>query len=103
MIIFSQGNRLVWKSVKSYNTVKELTINLNTYSAVFSRDEKYVAVYDDVAKIYIYNTKSGELKKTLWGHVDMIESIDFSPNGRRLLTTSRDGSTKLWSLDDLYR
>jgi WD40 repeat protein len=102
-IVFSQGNELVWKSIKTCETVRTMNVSQNLNKTMFSRDEKFVAISDTDSKIYVYEVASGELKQTLWGHMDGIESMDFSPDGRRLLTTSQDGVTKLWSLDDLYR
>jgi WD40 repeat protein len=40
----------------------------------------------------LWDTETGELKKTFTGHKGIISSVAFSPNGRTLATASHDGS-----------
>lgn len=41
--------------------------------------------------------RSGELGQTLRGHTDDVTSLASSPDGDRLVSTSRDGTTRLWN------
>ncbi len=36
----------------------------------------------------------------LWGHDDAVTTVAMHPDGRRVLTGSRDGTARLWSLDE---
>src|SRR5206468_2461103 len=41
---------------------------------------------------------TGARLRELKGHADWVTSVTFSPDGRRLLTGSRDGTTCLWDV-----
>jgi WD40 repeat protein len=43
----------------------------------------------------VWDVESGELRFTLQGHSGMVRSVTFSPDGRHILTGSRDG-IRLW-------
>jgi WD40 repeat protein len=49
-------------------------------------------------KVYLWDTRTGELKWTLQGHRDDVTAAVFSPNGEILATASRDRTVKLWEL-----
>jgi WD40 repeat protein len=46
--------------------------------------------------IYVFSTDSKELKITLRGHRESIKSLQYSPDGSRLVSTSDDGSLRVW-------
>ena len=48
--------------------------------------------------IRIYAIDSGELLRTLEGHVHAVEYLSFAPNGQSLASASYDGSIRLWGL-----
>lgn len=63
----------------------------------FSPDGKFVASAcqnDYSAKIW--DAATGKELKTLRGHRDILISAAYSPDGRRLITGSRDGTVKVW-------
>ncbi len=49
--------------------------------------------------IRIWRTESGELGKRLRGHVDAVESLDYSLDGRWLASASRKGEIKVWTMN----
>jgi tetratricopeptide (TPR) repeat protein len=49
--------------------------------------------------IRIFETETGEEIWTLTGHTDEIHSIDFSPDGKMLVSGSWDGKVMIWKLD----
>lgn len=49
--------------------------------------------------IRIWGTESGELGKRLRGHVDAVESLDYSLDGRWLASASRKGEIKVWTMN----
>jgi WD40 repeat protein len=43
----------------------------------------------------VWCASSGELRRSLTGHPQPVWSVDFSPNGKRLVTASRDGTAQI--------
>ena len=79
----------------------------NRVAASFSSDSKYLATAhtDGTAAIWDlkprYRLSLNEYENRLLllkGHKDQLYHIKFSPQGDKLLTTSRDGTTRLWRL-----
>jgi WD40 repeat protein/serine/threonine protein kinase len=68
------------------------------WSAAFSPDGQRLAMGGNVADgiVRVYDVASGELLHALQGHIDRVVSVAFSPNGRRLVSTSLDRTVKLW-------
>jgi WD40 repeat protein len=41
---------------------------------------------------------TGERRHTLRGHTSWVNSLAFSPDSRRLVSGSRDGTVKVWDM-----
>ena len=50
----------------------------------------------DVARIW--DARTGTLFRTFTGHRDALTSVQFSPDGKLLLTTSRDHDARIWDV-----
>jgi len=90
-------------SAKVWNVkTGQMVLNLgNHYSHVFcasfSPDSRFLVTVDgDVAKVW--NIPSGRLYKTLRGHTKRVHSARFNSSGTRIVTTSEDGSIKMWDI-----
>lgn len=69
-------------------------------SLVFSPDGKYLAeAIGDRVLFWQENIKGFVLIREIDGHSAPVESLAFSPDGRRLLTTSDDTTAKVWDVD----
>ncbi len=69
------------------------------YYVVLSPDNKTVAIeFSD--KILLWDIESGELMKTLEGHISDINSIVFSSDGTKLVSSCRDSTVILWDLTE---
>ncbi len=76
-------------------------------SADFSPDRKYLAVSYSSGDLAIWSLKTNKNKElndfenklvTLRGHTDTARSVEFTQDGKRLLSTARDGRILIWDL-----
>jgi WD40 repeat protein len=58
--------------------------------------EKLAVGYSDGEVRLLDST--GELIRTLRGHSDRVSALAFTPDGRRLVTSSRDGTARVWDV-----
>ena len=69
------------------------------YYAVFSPDGAIIASAA-AGKISLWDVATGELLKTLTGHIDVITAIVFSSDGKTLVSGCRDSTVILWDLTE---
>jgi WD40 repeat protein len=72
----------------------------STRSAV-SPDGKWIAAYADLTSttVHVWDSKNGQLAASLEGHTDKVTSIAFSPDSRRVLTSSYDRTIRVHTLN----
>ena len=51
-------------------------------------------------EVWIWDTSNWQVKKKLAGHTDEIIDLAFTPEGTNLLSASRDGTIRVWSLEE---
>ncbi len=82
---------------------------VKTYSVAFSPDGALLATAVHVAPeeyepqmgiARILRVNGFNVLHTLTGHSNHVYSVDFSPDGQLLLTTSLDGTARLWNVND---
>jgi len=69
-------------------------------SVALSPDGHWLAV-PGINEIEIYADRQGRLKKVqkLMGHSDRDDSVAFSPDGRRLASSSNDETIQIWEVE----
>ena len=73
----------------------KMDLRILARSLVFSPDGKtLVCGMDD--GIRLWDAHTGEYKKTLTGHRDVVESVALSPDGKTLASGSWDNTIRLW-------
>jgi len=71
-----------------------------TYVAFSPNDKRLVAVCHD-HKAYVWDLMTGERIYPPLNHDDAVVGVEFSPDGRLILTSSFDGTARLWRAEDL--
>ncbi|MCB9451168.1 MAG: protein kinase [Anaerolineaceae bacterium] len=66
--------------------VQDITLNA---------EETLVATGDDRGRLYIWDVATGRLEYTYLGHKQRIRNLEFSPDGKTILTGSNDGTAVL--------
>ncbi len=64
----------------------------------FSRDGRLLAIGNGKGTARVWSMESGEPLTQFIRHAGWVESVHFSPDGSRLLTTSDDGTVRFWNL-----
>ena len=109
-IVFSPNGRQLascsWygSAIKIWDTATGALIRSITQAGMtavsFSPDgSRIVGAYskEEVGNgIKIWNTANGSEIRTLVGHTDYIWSVRYSPDGRQILTASKDNSIRIW-------
>jgi WD40 repeat protein len=66
--------------------------------AAFSPDHSLVAVQQAPGKIRIFSLETAETLAILDGHTEEITGLGFLPDGKTLVSSSRDGTIRLWGI-----
>jgi WD40 repeat protein len=65
-----------------------------------SPDGNTLAIGRDRGDIILWSIPNKSLIRIISGHQSTVTDIQYSPNGELLLTTSRDGTARIWYMDD---
>jgi WD40 repeat protein/serine/threonine protein kinase len=73
------------------------------YTLAFSPDAdgRWVASGGEDGAVKVWDSHTGEVVRTFRGHTGLVSSVAFSPDGRRLISGSRDKTVKVWDLTSL--
>ncbi len=65
-----------------------------------SPDGKWLAIGRDRGDVILWNIFQKKIERLISGHSSTVTDINFSPDNRLLLTTSRDKTARIWDLSD---
>ena len=51
-----------------------------------------------ISDVVVWNASTGELLRRLTGHTARVDSVAFTPNGKRVISASWDGTMKVWDV-----
>jgi WD40 repeat protein len=55
---------------------------------------------DSTGDIVVFDARAARVERALLGHRDAVVSLDFSPNGKAIVSVSRDGEIRVWSANN---
>jgi RNA polymerase sigma factor (sigma-70 family) len=75
---------------------------IKVYQATFSPDGKLVAAACGDGTVRVYDSTTAKLRAAAKEHTEPVDSVAFSPDGKRLVTTGQD-AVKMWSVAELLK
>jgi WD40 repeat protein len=92
--------RLATWDAKSGKYKSEINFFAESIQAMkFSSDGTRLALGNG-NEIWVWDTSAWQMVKRLSGHVDLVEDLTFTPDGKTIISASRDGTIRSWSLDE---
>ena len=68
-----------------------------TLAVAHQRTDNTSALYG-AAEVRIWDVATGKMTHTLFGHINRVNGLAFSPDGRLLAVGLRDGTVALWDV-----
>ncbi|MEV6305469.1 NACHT domain-containing protein [Actinoplanes sp. NPDC051861] len=69
------------------------------YDLRFAASDDLIAVPGAIEKIELHNAGNGHLRRTLSGHVGVVQELQFIDEGRSLVTRGFDGTIRIWDIE----
>ena len=67
-------------------------------TGVQSPDGTYLATCGAEGMVWLFDVQTEKMVRVFNGHTDLVTSIDFSPDGKYLLTGSYDSTVRIWEV-----
>lgn len=93
------GYVVLWRTTDGSEIARLPGIRQMATAAVFSPDGRQVAIGDYGGRIAVFATADGALLAE-GGHAQSVNSLQFAPDGARLLSAAEDRTARLWRLAD---
>lgn len=92
------GTVQVWEDTLSHHLYFEEAFAVNTMA--ISPDYTILALGREKGDVVLWNLKTKTLIRTIAGHQSAITDLDFDAQGKQLLSSSRDRTVRVWSIND---
>jgi WD40 repeat protein len=97
VVIASADDTLQVKKAEMAAMMAPTAGHTNAAVTVFSPDANQIAAGAYFAQVW--NVQTGQLGATLKGHLGLVGRASFSPDGKRVVTASFDGTARVWDAD----
>ena len=102
IVILSDVQYLLWDVDTGKTTSLKLRqgyADVSYRRVTFSPDGKTIANGYPYSEIYIWDTNTGKILRTLTGHTSFVKSVAFSSDGKTIVSGSEDKTLKLWDVE----
>lgn len=92
------GRTRVWRTGQWQEVTPAAIRSANAWSAELSPDDRTLAVGYGDGTIKLFGLPSGEQRSTFTEHSAQVNGLLFTPDGRTLISSSFDRSTRIWDV-----
>ncbi|HEX6131314.1 MAG TPA: AAA family ATPase, partial [Actinomycetota bacterium] len=100
LAVTSWTGAVVVVDVTSGDRVVELDAGNDVLDVDWSPDGRWIATGDRGGIVRIWDARSFEGRRRLFGHTDEVTTVDWSPDSSRIVTGGADGFAKVWRIRD---
>lgn len=90
--------------IRVYNIITSsqevLFTNLDNSCISMNANSKYLAIGSG-SRVFIWNLATGKQESELVGHFSTVTSVEFSNDGKCIISASEDNSLRIWRLEDM--
>lgn len=98
-IVYGGASLLSLKDIRTGEDLNMRGVNQkNVITVAVNPDGSLIAAAYDDFTIHLWDTKTREEVLNLYGHNDTITGLHFTPDNRLLISTSLDGTIRLWGV-----
>jgi len=88
-----------WKAAYTiHGPDKQSETGQSVFALAFAADGHTLAIGGDAGTILLVDPRSGLPRFSLHGHTDTVRGLDFTPDGKTLVSMSSDNSVRCWDL-----
>ncbi|MEZ5330325.1 MAG: protein kinase [Verrucomicrobiales bacterium] len=114
LAVSPDGQHLFWDTYAGTNGVRHWTLpglteqpkllygpepHGNTEALCFSPDGSWLAAGDPASFVVLWDTSTWEPAKRLLGHQELVTDLEFSSDGKRLVSAGSDNWCRLWDIE----
>jgi WD40 repeat protein len=96
--VSNPSGAVVIRDVVTGDVLRTLTVPGGVWTAAWHPEGELIAAASEDANVYLFSTRSGATHTVMRGHQAAVVHAAFVPSGNMLLTSSYDGTSRLWDV-----